>query len=94
MGWVLGDLEDIFGISDGDYAIWDDYLVLKLKIFVLLRVYLVQLGPGAQLSGAQFATFQGGLLVTKMVFQCLGWRTLYFGCWIWDWSILYSGWFI
>ena len=41
LGWVLGDLEDIFGISDGDYAIWDDYLVFELIYFVFLLVYLV-----------------------------------------------------
>ena len=26
-GWVFGALEDIFCIFDGDYAIWDVYLV-------------------------------------------------------------------
>ena len=27
---VFGDLEDVFCILDGDYAIWDDYLVFEL----------------------------------------------------------------
>ena len=40
-GWVFGDLEDIFCILDGDYAIWDDYLVSELIYFVLLLEYLV-----------------------------------------------------
>ena len=40
-GWVFGDLEDIFCILDGDYAIWDDYLVFELIYFVFLLVYLV-----------------------------------------------------
>ena len=36
-GGVFGDLDDIFGILYGDYAIWDDYLVFEL----LLLEYLV-----------------------------------------------------
>ena len=40
-GWVVGDLDDIFGILHGDYAIWDDYLVSKVIYFVFLLVYLV-----------------------------------------------------
>ena len=39
-GWVFGALEDIFCIFDGDYAIWDVYLVFKLIYFVFLLVYL------------------------------------------------------
>ena len=37
-GWVFGDLEDILCILDGDYAIWDDYLVFELMYFVFLLV--------------------------------------------------------
>ena len=33
-GWVFGDLDDIFGILDGDYAIRDDNVVFELKYFV------------------------------------------------------------
>ena len=40
-GWVFDDLDDIFGIFDVDYAIWDDYLVSELIYFVLLLEYLV-----------------------------------------------------
>ena len=40
-GWVVGDLDDFFGILHGDYAIWDDYVVSKMKYFVFLLVYLV-----------------------------------------------------
>ena len=38
--WVLDDLDDIFAILNGDYTIWDDYLVFKLIYFVFLLVYL------------------------------------------------------
>ena len=40
-GGVFGDLDDIFGILYGDYAIWDDYLVFELIYFVFLFVHLV-----------------------------------------------------
>ena len=40
-GWVFGDLDDIFGILEGNYAIWDDYLVFELLYFVFLLLYLV-----------------------------------------------------
>ena len=40
-GWVFDDLDNIFGIFDVDYAIWDDYLVSELICFVLLLEYLV-----------------------------------------------------
>ena len=33
-GLVFCDLDDIFGILDVDYAIWDDYLVFELIYFV------------------------------------------------------------
>ena len=33
-GLVFGDLHDIFGILDVDYAIWDDYLVFELIYLV------------------------------------------------------------
>ena len=33
-GWVFGDLDDIFGILDVDYAIWYDYLVFEQIYFV------------------------------------------------------------
>ena len=33
-GWVLGDLDENFGILDVDYAIWDDYLVFELIYFM------------------------------------------------------------
>ena len=39
--WVLDDLDDIFAILNGDYTIWDDYLVFELAYFVFLLVYLV-----------------------------------------------------
>ena len=39
--WVLDDLDDIFAILNGDYTIWDDYLVFELIYFVFLLVYLV-----------------------------------------------------
>ena len=35
-GGVFGDLDDIFGILYGDYAIWDDYLVF---VVIFLMVY-------------------------------------------------------
>ena len=44
------------------------------------------MGSGPNCPGPNLPLFQGGQLVTKMVFQCLGWCTLYFGCWIWDWG--------
>ena len=33
-GWVFGDLDEILGILDGDYAIWDDHLVFELIYFI------------------------------------------------------------
>ena len=33
-GLVFCDLDDIFGILDVDYAIWDDYLVFELIYLV------------------------------------------------------------
>ena len=33
-GWVFGDLDEILGILDCDYAIWDDYLVFELIYFM------------------------------------------------------------
>ena len=38
-GWIFGDF--FFGILDGGYAIWDNYLVFELTYFVFLLVYLV-----------------------------------------------------
>ena len=40
-GWIFCDLDYIFGIFDGDYAIWDDYLVFELIQFVFLLVYFI-----------------------------------------------------
>ena len=40
-GWVFDDLDNILGIFDGDYAIWDDFLAFELTYFVFLLVYLV-----------------------------------------------------
>ena len=40
-GWVFGDLDDIFGILDLDYAIWDDYLLSELIYLVCWPTYLI-----------------------------------------------------
>ena len=39
--WIFCDSHDIVGIFDGDYAIWDDYLVFELIHFVFLLLYFV-----------------------------------------------------
>ena len=38
-GGVFGDLDDIFGILYGDYAIGDDYLVFELIYFVFICAF-------------------------------------------------------
>ena len=43
-GGVFGDLDDIFGILDGDYAIWDDYLVFETAIFCVFTCVFGMLG--------------------------------------------------
>ena len=39
--WLFGDLNDIFEILDGDYALWDVNFVFELIFFVFWLVYLV-----------------------------------------------------
>ena len=42
--WIFGDMDDFVSILDGDYVIWDAYLLYERKYFVFLNSAFVFFG--------------------------------------------------